>query len=180
LVSKDDVDNVIGYVHHQQMFEENPKSIRKILLPIYFVPEVMRVRDVMNTFFKNRLNVACVVDEFGGTAGVLTLEDIVEQIFGEIDDEHDEADYVEEVISDREYLFSGRLDILYLNEKYGLKLPADEDFHTLSGYLVMTTGDIPELGAEILLPPYKFILESVSNTKIETVRLILPYDSEAV
>ena len=171
IVVKDDIDNVIGYVHHQQMFK-NPRSIKGILLEIEFVPEVMRVRDAMNTFIKNRLNVACVVDEFGGTAGLITLEDIVEEIFGEIDDEHDQEDLVEEQISDDEFLFSGRLEIDYINERYGLFLPEEGEYSTLSGYLVMTMGDIPEENVEIILGEYKFILESVSNTKIETVRVL--------
>lgn len=171
LVTKDDVDNVVGYVHHQQMFK-NPKNIKNIMLDIHFIPEVMRVRDVMNTFIKNRLSVACVVDEFGGTAGVLTLEDIVEQIFGEIDDEHDQEEHIEIQVSKNEFLFSGRLEIAYLNEKYGLELPDEGDYHTLSGYLVMTKGEIPEKGEEIILEPHKFIVESVSNTKIETVRIL--------
>src|SRR5690606_21227563 len=115
---------------------------------------------------------ACVVDEFGGTAGVITLEDIVEEIFGEIDDEHDQEDYVEVKISDNEFLFSGRLEIDYLNEKFGLFIPDDGEYHTLSGYLVSTAGDIPEQGEEIGSEDYKFIIELVSNTKIETVRVI--------
>ena len=171
LVTKDDVDNVVGYIHHQQMFKK-PKNIKSIMLNIHYVPEVMRVRDVMNTFIKNRLNIACVVDEFGGTAGVITLEDIVEEIFGEIDDEHDQEDYVEVKISDNEFLFSGRLEIDYLNEKFGLFIPDDGEYHPLSGYLVSTAGDIPEQGEEIETEDYKFIIELVSNTKIETVRLI--------
>jgi putative hemolysin len=171
IIIKDDIDNVVGYVHHQQMFK-NPKSIKSIMLDIEFVPEVMRVRDAMNTFIKNRLSIACVVDEFGGTAGLITLEDIVEEIFGEIDDEHDLEELVEVVISDSEFLFSGRLELDYINEKYGLFLPEDGEYHTLSGYLVMTMGDIPEKGVEIILGEYKFILEMVSNTKIETVRVL--------
>lgn len=171
LVTKDDVDNVVGYVHHQQMFK-NPKSIKHILLAIHFVPVVMRVRDAMSLFIKNRWNIACVVDEFGGTAGILTLEDIVEQIFGEIDDEHDQEDDIEVEVSEREFLFSGRLAISYLNEKYALQLPDDSNFNTLSGYLVTTATDIPKQGERFILPPYEFIIESVGNTKIETVRIL--------
>lgn len=171
IVIDDDIDNVVGYVHHQQMFKM-PANIKSILLKIGYIPEVMRVRDVLNTFIKNRMNIACVVDEFGGTAGIVTLEDIVEEIFGEIDDEHDQEDYVDVQLSENEFLFSGRLEIDYLNEKYLLELPEDGDFHTLSGYLVMTAGDIPEQGEEIVLGKYKFVLELVSNTKIETIRLI--------
>lgn len=171
LVIKDDIDEVLGYVHHQQLLEK-PKTIRKIILDIPFVPEVMKARELMNMLITRRLNIACVVDEFGGTAGIITLEDILEEIFGEIADEHDQEEYVETQLSEHEYRFSGRLEISYLNEKYEqLDFPEDE-YSTLSGYLVMTTQTIPEQGAEITLDGYKFILELVSDTKIETVRVV--------
>ncbi len=171
LVIDDDIDNVLGYVHHQQLLSQ-PKSIRSLIMELPFIPEAMRVTDLMNKFIKDRINIACVVDEFGGVAGVITLEDILEEIFGEIEDEHDEEEYVDEQIGEHEYLFSGRLEIDYLNEKYeDLQLPEGE-YHTLSGYLVMTTETIPEQGAEIILNGYKFILALVSDTKIETVRVI--------
>jgi CBS domain containing-hemolysin-like protein len=172
IVYKDDIDNVLGYVHHQQMLSQ-PQSVKKLILEIPIVPEVMRVRDVLNYFIKNKINIACVVDEFGGTAGIITLEDILEEIFGEIADEHDQEEHIEQQISENEYIFSGRLELDYLNEKYPvLSLPEDEEFHTLSGYVVMTTETIPEQGAEIELGGYKFILELVSDTKIETIRMI--------
>lgn len=178
LVIKDDIDEVLGYVHHQQLLE-TPKSVKKIILDIPFVPEVMKAREVMNMLIKERLNIACVVDEFGGTAGIITLEDILEEIFGEIADEHDQEEYVETQISENEYRFSGRLEISYLNEKYeNLEFPEDE-YSTLSGYLVMTTQTIPEQGAEITMNGYHFILELVSDTKIETVRVIkLPKEED--
>lgn len=169
LVVKDDVDNVLGYVHHQQLLKQ-PKTIKNQILEIKFVPEVMRVRDLLNKFIKERINIACVVDEFGGVSGLVTLEDLLEEIFGEIEDEHDDEEYVEEKISDTEFLFSGRLEIDYLNEQYQLELP-EGDFHTLSGYIVMTTETIPQPGTEIILDKYKFVLEQVGETKIETVRL---------
>ena len=151
---------------------KRPKKLSNIILEIPFVPEVMLVQEVMNRFIKNRISIACVVDEYGGTAGIITLEDIVEEIFGEIEDEHDQEDYIEQQISESEFLFSGRLEIDYLNEKYKtLHLPEGE-YHTLSGYLVTTTETIPQQGAEIELEGYKFILELVSDTKIETIRVI--------
>ena len=132
----------------------------------------MKVRDLLNHFIKNRVSIACVVDEFGGTSGIITLEDILEEIFGEIEDEHDQEDYLEQEISENEYLFSGRLEIDYINDKYEhLKFPEGE-YHTLSGYIVMTTGTIPEQGIEIKLGDYLYILELVSDTKIETVRVL--------
>ncbi|MEZ4985937.1 MAG: hemolysin family protein [Saprospiraceae bacterium] len=144
LVHDDDLDNVLGYVHHQQLFT-NPKNIRRMILELPFVPEAMPVTDLMNKFIKEKMSIACVVDEFGGVSGIITLEDILEEIFGEIEDEHDDEDYIEEVVGEGEYLFSGRLEIDYLNEKHGLFLPEGE-YHTLSGYLVTTTEDIPEQG----------------------------------
>jgi putative hemolysin len=166
-----EIDNVLGYVHHQQLLSR-PKSIRSLLLEIPFVPEVMRVSDLMNKLIKENISIACVVDEFGSVSGVITLEDILEEIFGEIEDEHDEEEYIEKQISDTEWVFSGRLEIDHLNEKYeAIDLPEGE-YQTLSGYLVMTTETIPEQGAEIELNDYLFILELVSDTKIETVRLV--------
>lgn len=170
LISEEDIDKIVGYVHHQQLFK-NPKSLKKIILPIDFLPEAMRVRDAMDIFIKNNISIACVVDEYGGTSGLVTMEDIVEEIFGEIDDEHDQEDLVEVQVSDNEFVFSGRLEIDYLNDKYLLNFPEGE-YQTLSGYVVMTSGDIPEEGSEITLGDHKFILELVSNTKIDTIRVV--------
>lgn len=173
LVVDGDIDNVLGYVHHQQMLNGRG-PIRKMILQIPFVPESMKVQDLLNLFIKGKSSLACVVDEYGGTAGIITMEDILEQIFGEIEDEHDEEEYIEEKLSEQEYRFSGRLEIDYLNEKYPeLQLPRGE-YHTLSGYLVMTTASIPDEGEDIWLDGFQFILEKVSDKKIETVRLRLP------
>jgi CBS domain containing-hemolysin-like protein len=170
VVIENDIENVVGYIHHQQLLD-NSRNIKKLILPLPYVPEAMNVQDLMHKFIKDGSNIACVVDEFGGTAGLITLEDILEEIFGEIEDEHDQEDYTEEMISENEYLFSGRLELDYLNEKYEhLKLP-DGDFQTLSGYIVMTHGSIPETGTELKLENYKFILEEVGETRIELVRV---------
>lgn len=171
LVIEDEVDNVLGYVHHQQLLDK-PRSIRSIRLDIRFVPEVMRVSDLLHKFISERINIVCVVDEFGGVAGIITLEDILEEIFGEIEDEHDEEEYIENQVSENEFLLSGRLEIDYLNEKYPLLQLPEGDYHTLSGYLVMTTGHIPHKGDQLELNGWRFILEEVSDTKIETVRII--------
>ncbi len=171
IVIDGDIDNVLGYVHHQQMLKQ-PPAIQGLVMDIPFVPEVTKVIDLLNRFIEERMSVACVVDEYGGLSGLITLEDILEEIFGEIEDEHDEEEHVEQQLSENEFIFSGRLEIDYLNEKYpDLQLPEGE-YHTLSGYLVMTTENIPEQGDEIELGNYRFILELVSNTKIETVRVI--------
>ncbi len=172
IVFKDDIDNVIGYIHHLQLLKR-PKNIKSLIKKIEFVPEVMHVHDLMNTFIKKRSNIACVVDEFGGTAGVITLEDILEEIFGEIEDEHDTDGFTDTKISDTEYLFSARLEIDFLNEKYpDLNFPEGE-YHTLSGYIVHTTEAIPEKGDVFELDNKKFIIEEVTDTKIELVRVIL-------
>ena len=169
LVTDGDIDNVLGYVHHQQLFQ-TPEELKKLVLDIAFVPEVMRVTDLMNNFIRKRTSIASVVDEYGVVSGIITLEDILEEIFGEIEDEHDQGEYVESQISENEYIFSGRLEISYLNEKFGLNFP-EGDYQTLSGYLVTTMESIPEKDAEIELEGYHFKLELVSNTKIETVRV---------
>lgn len=170
VVVDEDIDNILGYVHHQQLLK-SPRSIRSIVMPIGFVPEVMNVYELLNRFIKERQNIVCVVDEYGGTAGLITLEDILEELFGDIEDEHDQDEYVEIKISEAEYLFSGRLEISYLNEKYpGLDLPEGE-YSTLSGYIVMTTESLPEQGDEVELENFRFKMESVSETKIETVRV---------
>lgn len=171
IVIENDIDNVVGYVHHQQMLK-NPKSIKSIMLNIPFVPESMRARVMMNKFIKERTNIGLVVDEYGGTAGIITLEDILEEIFGEIEDEHDYEEHIETVVNENEFLFSGRLEIDYLNEKYEqLDFPTG-DYETLSGYIINEEQNIPDKGAELEIDGYKFILELVSATKIETVRVI--------
>jgi putative hemolysin len=170
IVTEEDIDNVLGYIHHQQMFKDN-KNIREMIMEMPYVPETLNVYDLMVRMNKLRLSIACVVDEFGGTSGIITFEDILEEIFGEIDDEHDKEDFIEQEISKNEYLFSGRLEINYLNNTYHLNLPEGE-YHTLSGYLVTAAGIIPAQGIELFLDGYQFIFELVSDTKIETVRVI--------
>lgn len=170
LLYKGDIDNVSGYVHHQQLLSM-PKKIKSLILDIPYVPEAMNVQDVMNHMFKSEKNIACVVDEFGGTAGMITLEDVLEEIFGEIEDEHDHEDHIEVEVDPNEWIFSGRLEVDYLNEKYeNLQLP-EGDYNTLSGYLVMTTAKIPDEGTILDLDGYTFTIETVSNTRIETVRV---------
>ena len=177
IITDGGIENAVGYIHHQQLLD-NPKSIRKLVMPISYVPEAMNVQSLMYNFIKEETTIACVVDEFGGTAGLITLEDILEEIFGEIEDEHDIEDNLETVISEDEYVFAGRLEIDYLNEKYpSLNFPEGE-YHTLSGYIVMTSGSIPEEGAKIQMDGFDFILEEVSETKIEVVRVIKLYEIE--
>jgi putative hemolysin len=169
LVINGDIENIVGYIHHQKLLK-NPTDINKIITPVIFVPDAMGLKDLMHKFIKERFNIACVVDEYGGIAGVITLEDILEEIFGEIDDEHDTEDMIDEQISDIEFLFAGRLEVAYINETYNLDLPEGE-YQTLSGLIVTHEENIPEEGQEITIEGNKFIMESVSDTKIERVRI---------
>jgi putative hemolysin len=172
LISDGDLDQVLGYVHVQQMFSR-PTTIRQAMLPIDFVPETIAVSELLNKFIRNRCSIACVVDEYGSVAGLITLEDALEQLFGEIDDEHDQEEFIDSRISPQEYLFSGRLEIDYLNKKYPeLELPQG-DYATLSGYLVTVAQNIPAQGARLELDGKVFQLEMVGNRKIETVRVFL-------
>lgn len=172
LVTDGELDHVLGYVHVQQMFTL-PQSIRGMAMPIYFVPETISVKDLLNKFIKNRSSIACVVDEYGSLAGLVTLEDALEQLFGEIDDEHDHEEFIEVCVSEREFLFSGRLRIDDINEKYPVLALPEGDYQTLSGYLVAVTQTIPEQGAQLHLDGKTFVLELVSDRKIETVRILV-------
>ena len=177
IVTDGDVDCIEGYIHHQQLLD-NPKRLKKIKLDILFVPEVMNLKDLMSQFIKDGSSIACVVDEFGGTAGIITLEDILEEIFGEIEDEHDVEDHVMHKLNDNEYLFSGRLEVDHINETYPeLKIPEGE-YQTLSGYIVMTSESIPELNDEVTLGNYCFKIEEVDETKIEIVRVVKIHEDE--
>ena len=172
LVTNGELDNIEGYVHVQQLLS-HPAQISAIVLPITFVPETIAVNDLLPKLIRTRTSIACVVDEYGSLAGLVTLEDALEQLFGEIDDEHDQEEYIETRVSSGEFLFSGRLRIDYLNERYpALDIP-EGDYQTLSGYLVTTLEEIPEQGTQFELHDKKFVLELVSNRKIETIRVIL-------
>lgn len=171
IVVDDGVENVLGYVHHQQLIS-NPKSIKKMVLMLPYVPEAMNIQVLLNKFIANKTNMACVVDEFGGTAGLITLEDILEEIFGEIEDEHDTDEFEDTQLSENEFRFNGRVELDAINEKYeNLNIP-EGDYHTLSGYIVMTSGTIPEQGTEVILDGMRIIFEKVSEKKIEQIRLI--------
>lgn len=172
IVYRDSIDNIIGYVHSFEMFK-NPKSIKQLLLPIAFVPAAIPGKELLELFAKQSGNIAVVVDEFGGTAGIITIEDVIEEIFGEIEDEHDTEDWLEQKISDKEYLFSARVDIDYLNEEYDFELPEDDEYETLGGLVIHVLESIPEAGTEVELEQAKLIIEQVSDRRIELVRVIL-------
>lgn len=175
LVFNDTVDNVIGYVHSYELFKK-PKTIKSILLPVEFVPETMLIQDILNVLMKKRKSIAVVLDEYGGTSGLVTVEDIVEELFGEIEDEHDTTDLREEQVDDRHFLFSARLEVDYINENYKLDLPVSDEYETLGGLLVHKLGEIPEKEVELTIEEYKFTILEVSNTKIDLVSIELIED----
>lgn len=150
---------------------KKPKTIKSIMLSVEYVPETMLINDVLSILMKKRKSMAVVLDEYGGTSGIITVEDIVEELFGEIEDEHDTVELQEEQLSDAEFLFSARLEVDYLNESYKLNLPESENYETLGGLIVNHYEDIPEQGERVVVGEYHFIIEEVASTKILTVRL---------
>jgi CBS domain containing-hemolysin-like protein len=168
-----DIDTITGYIHQLDLFK-NPTAVSDILLPIPTVPESMNVTALMDKFAKDRKTIAWVIDEFGGTAGIVTLEDLLEEIFGEIQDEYDEVDeLVNKQLANNEYLFSGRLELDYITEKYGLEFPDDENAETLSGFIIQNNESIPQQKDRIIVGSYQFDILNVSDTRIETVKLKL-------
>lgn len=176
LVYKNSLDDVVGYVNAFELFKK-PKTVKSILLPLEIVPESMMINDILNTLMKKRKSVAVVVDEYGGTSGMITVEDIVEELFGEIEDEHDSQVFLEERISEKEFNFSARLEIDYLNEEYNLNIPKSEAYETLGGFIIEHTENIPEENEVIEIETYKFKIKKISGAKIDEISLIL-IDSE--
>lgn len=170
LVYKDTIDDILGYVHSFELFKK-PKTIKSIILPVEFVPETMLIKDILNNLTKRRKSIAVVLDEYGGTSGILTVEDIVEELFGEIEDEHDTIELLEEKIDNQNYKFSARLEVDYLNETYKLNLPKDENYETIGGLIVNHTEEIPEQNEEVTIENYQFTIKEVSHTKIDLVHL---------
>jgi CBS domain containing-hemolysin-like protein len=170
LVFNDTIDNIIGYIHSYELFKK-PKTIKSILLPVEFVPETMLINNILNVLAKKRKSIAVVLDEYGGTSGIITVEDIVEELVGEIEDEHDTTDLFEEQINDNTYKFSARLEVDYLNENYRLELPESEEYGTLGGLIVNETGEIPDQDSEIRVDRFLFKILEVSSTKIDLVTL---------
>lgn len=169
IVYKDNIDNIQGYVHQLDLFKK-PQSLQSILLPIPAVPESMSATDLITKFSKEGKSIAWVVDEFGGTAGIITMEDVLEEIFGEIRDEYDTEEFVEKQISENEFIFSGRLELDYLKEKYDIEFPENEA-ETLSGYIISEHETIPKLKERIIINRYEFDILNVSDTRIEMVKM---------
>ncbi len=172
LIYMDTIDNIIGFVHSSAMFSK-PESIQSVVRSIPVFPETILAENVLNTFIKEHKSIAIVLDEFGGTSGIVTMEDIIEEIFGEIEDEYDVEELTEKKISNTEYLLSGRHEIDYLNETFLLDLPESEYYETLGGLIIQIHESIPNKNDEIQLPPFKFIIEDASKTRIELVRLYI-------
>ena len=164
----DSIDNIIGYVHSSDMFK-SPKSIKQILLPIHFVPSVITGKELLEKFTEQAGNIAVVSDEYGGTAGMVTLEDVIEEIFGEIEDEHDKDDLLEEKLSETQYRFSARIEIDYINEQYNLNIPESEDYETLGGLVLYELANIPEKNSKLKIKGFTFVVEEVTDRRIETI-----------
>ncbi|MBL0742283.1 hemolysin family protein [Chryseolinea lacunae] len=170
------IDDVVGYCHSSSLFKK-PKNIRDILTPIIIVAETSLANELMIRFINERKSLAVVVDEFGGTSGIVSMEDVIEEIFGDIEDEHDEDTLVEQQLDDHTFLVSARLEIDYLNETYGWKLPVGE-YETLGGFILALTEDFPQSGQTIAHPPYTFTIQSTLNNRIGTVKVALEKDDE--
>lgn len=170
LVYRENIDNIIGYVHSFEMFK-SPSQIKQILLPITFIPEANPGKEILEFFTNKASNIAVVVDEYGGTAGIVTIEDVIEEIFGEIEDEHDKDDSLEQVINENEYRFAAKTNIDQIIEDYNLELPEDEAYETLGGLILHHLASIPSAGTEIVIDNINYTIEEVSGNKIETVRL---------
>ncbi|MFH6998262.1 hemolysin family protein [Flavobacterium sp. FlaQc-57] len=173
VVSQNSLDDIVGYVHSFDLFKK-PKTIKSVLMTVEFVPETILIKDALDLLIKKRKNVAVVLDEYGGTAGIITIEDIVEELFGEIEDEHDlDEELIEQELSEGKYLFSTRLDVEYLNETYKLMIPEEDSYGTLGGFIVNHTKEIPQKGEEIVIDNYHFVIEEATNKKIELVKLTI-------
>jgi len=171
LVYQNSIDDILGYVHSFELFKK-PKTIKSVMIPIEFVPETILIKDLLDILTKKRKSVAVILDEYGGTSGIITVEDIIEELFGEIEDEHDlEEELIDEIIEDNVFLFSGRLDVEYINQKYNLNIPESDSYITLGGFIVNNTKEIPQNKEKIIIDNFEITIHSASNKKIELVRL---------
>lgn len=169
-VYKETIDHILGYVHAFEIIKK-PKTLINILLPVAYIPETMLVNDVLKLLTRQHKSIAVVIDEYGGTSGIVTVEDIVEELFGEIEDEFDTIAHLEKQLSENSYSFSARLEVDYLNQKYDLDLPESEFYETLGGMIAYTTGEIPDKDTYIEIPPFTMKIEKVSATKLEQITL---------
>jgi CBS domain containing-hemolysin-like protein len=173
VVYSNSLDDIVGYVHSFELFKK-PKNIKSVTIPVEYVPETIFIKDTMNLLTKKRKSIAVVLDEYGGTSGIVTMEDIVEELFGEIEDEHDsDEELIEKQLSDNSYLFSARHEVEYLNETYKLNIPEGDSYETLGGFIVDFSKEIPQKGEQIAIGNFLFIIEEASNNKIEIVKITL-------
>jgi CBS domain containing-hemolysin-like protein len=170
LVYKETIDDILGYVHSFELFKK-PKSIESMMLPVEYVPQTVLIKDVLSVLTKKRKSIAVILDEYGGTSGIMTVEDIVEELFGEIEDEHDSVDLIEEKMDDKTFKFSARLEVDYINETYKINLPENENYETLGGLVVNHTQEIPAQNDIVRIDTFQFTILEVSNTKIDMVEL---------
>jgi CBS domain containing-hemolysin-like protein len=178
IVYRDDIDNVEGYIHVSELFHLD-KDWKESLKPVVFAPESLLANKMMRRLLGEKRSVAIVVDEFGGTSGMVTLEDLVEEIFGDIEDEHDNSHLTARMISDGKYEFSGRIEIGELHDRFGIDIPEDDEYQTLAGYILFKTGTIPAVGDEVDIDGLKFKILKSSATRLELISLTLPEESEA-
>ena len=171
LVYINTLDDIVGYVHSFELFKK-PRTIKSIMITVEFVPETILIKDAMNLLTKKRKSVAVILDEYGGTSGIVTIEDIVEELFGEIEDEHDwDEELIENKIDDSTYVFSTRLDVQYLNETYKFNIPESDSYETLGGFIVDFSKEIPQKGTQITIGNFQFVIEEATNKKIELVKM---------
>ncbi|MBB6682125.1 HlyC/CorC family transporter [Aequorivita sp. 609] len=170
LIFKENIDDILGYVHSFELFKK-PSTIKKVLMPVIFVPETMLIKDVLAVLSKKRKSIAVVIDEYGGTSGIITVEDIIEELFGDIEDEHDSIALIEEKLGEDHYKFSARLEVDYINENYDLNLNESENYETLGGLIVNFTEEIPDKGETVEIDNHLFTILEVSSTKIELVEV---------
>jgi CBS domain containing-hemolysin-like protein len=170
LIYRDNIDNIIGYTHSFELFKK-PESIKSILLPVPIIPMSMQANEILEIFIQQKRSIAVVVDEFGGTAGIVTIEDIIEEIFGEIEDEHDKEALMETKINDNEFLFAARLEVDYLNNEYNLGLPESDNYETIAGLIIDTFESIPTMNEQIQKDQFVFTVKKVFQNKIDLVHL---------
>lgn len=173
LVYRDDIDNIVGYVHVRELFD-TASDWRQHLMPVLYGPENLLANNMMRRLLQQKRSIAIVIDEFGGTAGLVTLEDLVEEIFGDIQDEHDSTKLTSRCVAPGVYEFSGRCEIAEINEIYNLDIPEDESYQTLAGYILESTGSIPEAGESVVIDERRFDIIKKSATRLELIRLTLP------
>jgi putative hemolysin len=171
IVYQGTMDNIIGYVHSFELFKK-PQTVRSVMISIEYAPETIYIKELLNLLTRKRKSMAVILDEYGGTSGIITVEDIIEELFGEIEDEHDEEEELaEEQLEDGAFIFSARLDVAYVNEKYALNIPENDSYATLGGFIVHNVKEIPKAGEKLVFENFGIFIEQASNKKIELIKI---------